>query len=301
MKVERLKVLIYAKIGLPIEYQQLHYSGKQLEDGKLLGDYPTLESGATIFLVGRLLGGARSARVDPKVPRRFKECPIMLIETECVKMPCGHYMSPDAVMHCAKSEIRAKQREVCCPIATCKKEWSIDVLKRYGGASRKELHELEEGLSKNYCDTKLGIVQCPGCSSYCTRVDSTKKRMECPACTKRYRRAYRFCYICLHEWTNFCDEYNCGNIDCDDKKWRKSILQHCPDKVIAYSKCPSIRQCPNPKCKLLIQHTRGCKHMYCASCKTGFCFICLRKKVAGKWSTKCGQYNTRCTPAPRQV
>ena len=291
------------KIGLPVEEQQLIYSGKQLEDGKLLSEYPTLETRATIFLVGRLIGGAgsRMARVDRSVPTKVMPCPILLVDEECVKMPCGHYMSPDAVIHRAKSKIGAKERQISCP--TCDKEWPIDVLKRYGGASKDELCELAEGLSINYCDTKLEIVQCPQCSSYGTRVDSSKTSVQCAACTKRLGKVYRFCFICLHDWANGYNEYNCGNAGCDDKVWRERILRDCPETETAYSqsKCPSIRQCPNPSCKLLIELAKGCKHMLCVSCKTEFCFVCLRQKDGDNWPSECGNYSSKCKPAPKQM
>ena len=298
LTVARLKELVKDKIGIPPEQQVLLYGGRQLEEGNLPS---SIGMQATIFLVGRLLGGSRMERVDPTLPRSIKACAVMLVEDECMKMPCGHFMSPDAVMHCAQSAIGNKENSVHCPI--CKDEWPIDVLRRYGGTSEEEQQELEEGLSQNYCDTKLGIVQCPRCSSYCMRADPRKVSVECIACSKQHGKSHRFCFLCLQSWKNGQDEYTCGNLGCDDTVWRERILQNCPETEMAYSKSnsPSIRQCPNPKCQFLIEHAKGCKHMICESCKIEFCFVCLEQKVGGTWPASCGSYSTKCQPAPRQA
>ena len=39
--------------------------------------------------------------------------------------------------------------------------------------------------------------------------------------------------------------------------------------------------------------------MMCKDCQTEFCFLCLRKKVGGKWD--CGLYDTVCAVAPVQT
>ena len=50
-----LKVMVARRvdIDIPPNEQQLIYGGKQMEDGKNLSDYPTLDHGATVFLVLR--------------------------------------------------------------------------------------------------------------------------------------------------------------------------------------------------------------------------------------------------------
>ena len=70
-----------------------------------------------------------------------------------------------------------KKYDIHCPL--CTKEWPIDVLQRYGGIDEKELHLLEEGLSKNFCEQNMDLTTCPGedCDRYCTRIDSTINSM----------------------------------------------------------------------------------------------------------------------------
>ena len=299
--VTRLKQLIEEKIGLPSSYQVLCYSGKPLFDGQLLSEFATMTSGATIYLAGRLVGGSESrfSLIDSSIPRSNEPCMISLEDGESVKMPCEHSISPDAIMSYAKNKIADKVHEIRCPF--CDQEWPIDVLQRYSGASEEELHFLEDRLSENFFDLDTNFVQCPGCTSYCTRADQSTNSMQCPACTQRLGRSYRFCFTCLGEWKNGSNVYTCGNVNCKRDEERSHLLRECPETTIAYTGviCPSLRECPNPRCRSLIEHKEGCKHMTCTACKIDFCFVCLGLKTNGSWN--CGSHTTKCTPAPRQA
>jgi len=77
---------------------------------------------------------------------------------------------------------------------------------------------------------------------------------------------------------------------------RVQMLQNCPNKDVVGVYTPSLRACPF--CGALVEHIEACKHMNCPACSKAFCFICLKKNEGG-W--KCGSYNTKCTPAPRQT
>ena len=77
---------------------------------------------------------------------------------------------------------------------------------------------------------------------------------------------------------------------------RVQMLQDCPNKDVIGVSTPSIRACPF--CGALVQHTDACKHMNCPTCSRAFCFICLKKNEGG-W--QCGNWNTKCPPAPRQT
>ena len=300
MTVEEFKKKVEDVTKVPPDAQRLIYGGKQLEDKKCLGDYPTMGNGSTVFLVLRLLGGANSTRrIDPSLPRSSEPCMITYMENELdfpvLKMPCGHSISPDGLMDYCWNEIGLGKYEIRCCL--CKNEWLMEVIRKYGGATKVELEQLEVGLSNNFCSKSDKIQQCPGCNSLCERQDPSKTCTKCVVCSKK--SAYHFCWNCLKPWKTDIHASTCGNDLCGDIERKLQILSQSQMVEVGYIKglkTYKTRACI--RCGTLIEHGGQCKHMMCTMCKQDFCFVCLQPRVNGSWI--CGSYRTKCEPAPIQ-
>ncbi len=280
-----------------------------MEDEKKLCEYPTIGNGATLYLVLRLLGGAycqSSLRhIDQKLPRSNDPC-MITFEYDCPEypvflMPCGHSMSPDGLMDYCWNEISSCKPEIRCPeirCPLCNQEWPIEVISKYGCATDTEIHQLENGLSRNFCLSDPNILECPICTSFCERRDTTNLCVQCIVCTKKKGKYCYFCWECLGEWKNNLGADTCGNATCGDPVLLRQLATAPMITPLGLNvQCPKIRACPN--CGTLIDHTSGCKHMTCTNCNQSFCFVCLRMKSNG--SSSCGSYSTPCAPAPRQT
>ena len=273
-----------------------------MEDDTCLEAYSTIGHGATIYLVLRLPGGSdvTTRTINPTLTRSKEPC-MITCEQDCPAhpvfvMPCSHSMSPDGLMDYCWSEIGSRKCEIRCPI--CNHEWTIDIICKYGCATKEEIHELEAGLSRNFCLSSQEILECPNCTSFCERKDHAKLCVQCTICTQKEGETYSFCWQCLGEWKNRPGDTTCGNTDCGDPEFLKQLKDAPMVKPMGINvECPKLRACP--KCGTVIDLESGCKHMTCKRCKTDFCFVCLRMKTLGSWT--CGGWNTQCTPAPRQT
>ena len=325
--MRRLKELVHDETGISPEHQRLLYGAKQMEDDKRLGDYPPLGNGASILLVLRLPGGgnmfsssnerdndnsapqgnddaarSRSERhsvIDKSIPRSDEDCMISLVSGESVRMPCEHPITPDALLDYCWSEIASLKYEIKCPL--CSSEWSLDVIKRYGGTSDVELRQLEEGIARNACRRDPKIQKCPFCGVFCERQNSSVNSVICILCSKNGENKV-FCWRCLRPWNNpSMTAVSCGNAQCEVNRDKLKQLEESPMVVVGYLKerkqIYKLRACPG--CATLIEHDGGCKQMTCKKCKTEFCFICLcQRDSCGRW--QCGFYNSPCELAPIQ-
>lgn len=212
-------------------------------------------------------------------------------------MPCNHSISPDALMDYAWEEVStSKKTEVKCPL--CFVPWSLDTIMKYGGASLDEMKQMEVGIATNFCMKSEDINECPGCQSYCTRMNPTINSVKCLICSKKNRSDYYFCWYCLQAWKSSYSSSACGNPNCSDSE-KLSQLKNCGKVKVGYIDLVIFKLRACPKCGTIIELSSGCKHMECRACKIEFCFICLRKKSHGSWS--CGSYNTKCELAPVQT
>ena len=268
------------------------------EDEDSTEDYS--ECSVDIDLSQLQLSQSQSRNIDPALPRSSEPCVITQEagpHIPVLQMPCGHSISPDGLLDYCWSEIRDVKPEIRCPL--CATEWSMSIIKRYGGASDTELHELEKGLSRNYCLKNKNFLECPGCNTFFERENSSDICLNCIVCAKKKGSHFYFCWHCLKPWKNTLTAKNCGNQECNYVEAMLRQLQEAP--MITPSglniPVPKFRACPS--CGAVIEHKGGCKRMTCENCQTEFCFICLRMRNQGSWS--CGSFNDVCVPAPRQT
>ena len=268
-----------------------------------------IKTGATIVVAMRLLGGSLCGAmlqqtVNPSLPRSDEACMITHENFKkdgvvVLQMPCNakHAICPDALMTYAWSEISTnKKTEVKCPL--CDVEWPFDVIKRYGGATTTELDQLQLGMSHNYCAKSNNINQCPKCGSYCMRVQTNVNSVRCFTCSKKSNSNIYFCWFCLQDWKSSLSSSSCGNANCNDAE-KLTQLQSCGKVKVLYTDIETFKLRACPKCGIVIEHAGGCKKMTCETCKTKFCFVCLRMMSQGSWP--CGSFDTKCAAAPVQT
>lgn len=269
-----------------------------MEDDKMLTDYKSLSDRSTIFLVVPL---EAPRRIDPSLPHSGEPCMITCENSKesgliVLKMPCGHPMSPDGLMEYAWAEVsKHGKTKIRCPLCTV--IWPLDTIKKYGGASSREMSQLEIGITKNFCTQSEDINQCPSCNSYCEREDPTNGCVKCILCSRKSKSNYHFCWHCLQTWKNNGNS-SCGNPNCNDSE-KLSLLKKSRKVTIKYVNIETFKLRACPKCGTLIEFEKECKHMQCRRCKVEFCFICLRMKCQGSWL--CGSHATKCEVAPIQT
>lgn len=170
-------------------------------------DY-NMTKGSMICCLFRFPGGMLNRKINPSLPRS-DECCMITFENfkengvTVLKMPCGHSMCPDALMDYAWSEVSTnKKTEVKCPL--CAREWTIDIIRKYGGATPTEMSQLELGISQNFFTSSSDINQCPKCKTYCTRQDPKNNCVRCVICSREQNSSYHFCFLWLEELPFLC-------------------------------------------------------------------------------------------------
>lgn len=156
----------------------------------------------------------------------------------------------------------------------------------------------------SFCFFHITSLKCPGCQSLVTRTNLHDLSVQCPVCTAKRRRAYRFCWQCLKKWRGPAPRSDCcANDGCQNPV---DILKNCPDitfnDVKGVTGCPSTRACPT--CGLLVEHNKkNCKNVFCVRCKVKFCFVCLKRTEECADENDISSYYELCPSgvAPRQT
>ena len=296
-----LKRLVAEKTAhlVGVDYQLVH-GRDTLEYDKTLKDYPSLSHGSTLQLLVPLPGGAE-ADIDPTLPRINDE-PCMITKesfeengTVVLMMPCGHPISPGGLMDYCWSELNANKTQICC--LYCTKEWTIDIIRKFGGVSQEEFKQLEERINQNFCLNSEDIKKCSRCKSFCSRINGDNPRVVCTVCSKELKTTYHFCWHCLRKW-EIPGIDSCGHDDCKDEEKLQQLKNS--GKVVIQSdprmEMYQLRACPY--CGEIAHCTNESWRVQCSKCETRFCFVCLRAESQGSWF--CGTNKVNCTLAPVQ-
>ncbi|CAG8462728.1 4986_t:CDS:2, partial [Scutellospora calospora] len=161
----------------------------------------------------------------------------------------------------------------------CRAEWQYTDIRKLGLLTDDEREHFESKISENYSFRALGAQECP-------KLTSSVIGSASHAVREAIRIGHRL------------DGYHCNNNLCGGIDPRLAILKNAVTKEVGnVSGVPSCRACP--KCGIIIEHDRKCKHMTCL-CGQEFCFICLgQRHPQNGWS--CGTFNSVCEIAPVQT
>lgn len=215
-------------------------------------------------------------------------------------MSCSNYthlifilaIAPSSLANHCLHELKDNKPEICCPGEKCSSTWPFSLVREAADLSDEETAEFEQRILMNRQTAE--VKHCPNCFVSCHRDRAKDKRVRCFNCRSKGESDYWFCWDCLRSWKGNGEDI-CGNSYCGDKSKLFRILAECDTKELFQTQCPSLRACP--KCLLMIQHTKGCKHMTCQRCHFEFCFICLKTH---NWKNIAVCYKP-CKVAPRQT
>lgn len=267
-----------------------------LDRNKSLSDYPGLTK---LFIV------QRPKSRDP--PSKYQTDDDDVIDPDsddiCVRMVCGHAISPDNLYRYSWNEINNGATQVTCPAIPeedkpneqCSSVWSFKSISSRACLSNDEINLFQTVLFSNWLEKHQTVYLCPNCDE---ALEDTCDRsvVTCYYCTKS------FCVTCAGNVVG--SEKSCINTECKQSIPKvRSLLRNCPVRtIVGVPNCPSVRACPKCQCVIEYGEEDSCKHMTCSrnTCQVKFCFICLKVKT-DKYYWPCGGAFDQCSPSPRQM
>ena len=158
------------------------------------------------------------------------------------KMPCGHIISTDSMVHLMKNVAQTqKDYKICCPAIKkgtlnqkCNTEWQYQVCKKVAIFSKSEKSEIEDSLARNFEYSLMKAEICPTCNASLAREGTKLNELKahCPNCLKKNPSKAFFCWCCKRKWNNPTSTQQCGNLKCSRLDVDNIILQQCKMKVI---------------------------------------------------------------------
>ncbi|KAH9872687.1 hypothetical protein J1614_005081 [Plenodomus biglobosus] len=158
------------------------------------------------------------------------------------------------------------QVELNCPFPGCALALSLPMIKL--NLTKAAYVEYDKALAKHFLSNDASYMNClsSDCGKYfCIEDCDTKGKgkgkknsdhmVECPYCN------YQICLTCIRPWESH------GSKSCAKVKEQEEKASAEAFKVLGVKPCP--------KCRVKIQKTGGCDHMFCRHCNHNFCWVCL--------------------------
>lgn len=114
----------------------------------------------------------------------------------------------------------------------CGTEWNYVDVRRLAVLTQDEKREFEKKLSENYLRKASGVQECPKCNSLCERQSKNDRCVRCPVCTIEEKKAFDFCWFCLHEWKGLLSKSKCGLYNILQRYVAACLFLPCPWKWI---------------------------------------------------------------------
>lgn len=179
-----------------------------------------------------------------------------------------------------------------CPVM-----WEYILVRYVACFTTKEMHDTEKTIAINFAGKDSITLTCPGCFTWCSKVDSKQTRLRCFLCTRETGKEFLFCGHCLREWKN-ARSGKCANPECRSIEATLDILRNSPVTNLYGGTWPTIRLCP--RCGILTEFMGQCSQIHCQVCGYYYCFLCL-KGANSKAELQCIPYNSPCQRASLQT